>query len=76
MFELYIKNVLFYHRKMTEFINHLRNFLLKLSSNYDKRMTIALSSLMKRWNATIAETTTKKSKDILPNTLNGNGDTK
>ena len=45
---------------MTEFIHRLRNILLKLSSSYDKRVTIALSSPMKRWNSTIAEATMKK----------------
>ena len=49
---------------MTEFIRRLRNILLKLSSSYDKRVTIALSSPMKRWNSTIAEATTKISNDI------------
>ena len=61
---------------MTEFIHRLRNILLNLSTNYDKRVTLAISSPMKRWNSTIAETTKKKSKDIPPNTPNGNEETK
>ena len=61
---------------MTELIHRLRNILLKLSTNYEKRITIVLSSLMKQWNSTIAELPTKKSNDIPPNTPNRSEDTK
>ena len=61
---------------MTEFIHRLRSILLKLSSNYDKRSTMELSSLMKRWNSSISEATTKNSNDIPPNTPNGSEETK
>ena len=61
---------------MTEFIHRLRNILLKLSTNYDKRVTIVLSVHVKQWNSTVAEVPTKKSNEIPPNTPNGSEDTK
>ena len=61
---------------MTEFIHCLRNILLKLSSNYDRRVTIAVSAPMKLWISNIAESRAKKSNEIPPNTPNGSEETK